>query len=185
MKKKKNNNSNKELTFDSKPIKSNVSINEDYKTMRSFIIVVVIIAVLMLGLFYFNGKFVTKDHFQGSTTTTTKEATFDNTSLTISTMFDITDDEYYVLLYDKNDKSNASIYNGLVADFKDDKIKIYTVDMSSAMNKKYYNKDGKANTSPNKSEDVMITEPTLIVFKKGKVNEYITGIEKIASKLSK
>ena len=182
MKKKKEVKNNK-IEFVSKEIKRNQEINDDTKKIISFIIILIIVICLVFGLYYLNAKYVNKDKFQDPTTTTTTEAIYDETKTTVSTMFKIKDDNYYVLAYDPNEYGNGTSYRNMTLSYDKD-IKLYTLDYSNAMNNKYYNKDGKENTNPTSAKEVMFTRPTLLVFKKGKVVEYITNKEDINNKLS-
>lgn len=89
-----------------------------------------------------------------------------------------------VLLYDKSSDVENVLYNGLVGSYDNERVELYTVDLSSAMNKKYFNKDGEENKSPSKASDLVITKTTLITINKGKVTSYITEKDKIVEKLS-
>lgn len=169
--------------YHAKEIKRNKGLNDDYKTVISFIVVIVVIVILVVALFYFNGRFVTRDFFQDETTTTTTAATYDETLLTVKTMFGVSNSEYYVLLYDTN-ADDSFLYDSLASAYDNEDINLYTVDMSSAMNKAYYDPDGEENSKPKSSEDVVITRPTLIVFKKGRVSSYITDRDEIAKMLA-
>lgn len=182
MKKKNRKKTTDVIKFETREIKKNKGMNDDYKVMISFIIVLVVIALLVSLLFFFNGKFVTKDHFQDKETTTTEPVKYDSKVVTVPTMFNLSKDPYYVLLYDKKDEKSF-LYDDLVSRFDDEDIKLYSVDMSDRMNKAYYDIKGTANKDIKTYKDVLITEPTLLVFKKGKVTEYITGSEKIVNKL--
>ena len=170
--------------FYSKEIKRNKTMNEDVQRVITFIVVLVIVLGLLGGLYFLNGKYVTKDLFQGDVTTTTTEVSYDPTLLTVSRLFDVKSDEYYVMMYDHSDKVKATLYDSLVLNFKEVDISLYTVDMSNAMNNKYYDVDGKENKAPTKSEEVMVTRPTLVHIKKGKVVEYITEDSKMVEKLT-
>lgn len=173
---------NSDNRFQSKEIKRNKSINEDYKKVIGFLVVLVII-FLLLGLVYFlNGKFVTKDHFQDSSATTTSPK-FDSSVILLDDMLKQGKSEYMVMIYDTKDENQDILYADLVAGYDDELVSLYTVDLSSAMNKKYYNKEGKENTKPTKISDIVITKPTLIVVKKGKISSYITDYDKISKKL--
>lgn len=178
--KKKNNNTSR---FQSKPIKINGGLNDDYKKVISFFIVLVIILGAVFLLYFFNGQYVTKDLKDKPTTTTTVK--FDKSLITIGDIFKQGKGEYMVLLYDKSNNVETVLYNGLVYSYDNKKVELYTVDLSSPMNKKYYNKDGKENTKPSKVSDIVITKPTLIIINKGKVTSYITDKDKIVEKLSK
>lgn len=171
-----------EIKFQTREIKKRRNINDDYKVVIAFLVVLVIIAGLVALLFYFNGKFVSKDLFQKSSTTTTT-AKYDETLLTIDSMFKVTDKEYYVLLFDSKEETSF-LYSNLKTSYEDENVGLYMVDLGSKMNKKYYDPSGKENTSPKKASEVLIVRPTLIKFKNGKITSYITEKEEIVKKLS-
>ena len=177
--KKKNDNTSR---FQSKQIKINGGLNEDYKKVISFFVVLAIILGAVFLLYYFNGQYVTKDLKEKETTTTT--AKFDKSVIVADDIFKQGNGEYMVLLYDKSSNIESILYSGLVGSYDNEKVDLYTVDLSSALNKKYYNKDGKENTTPTKASDLVITKTTLITIKKGKVTSYITDKDKIVDKLS-
>ena len=90
---------------------------------------------------------------------------------------------YYVLAYDSSEELEGMfLYNtAKSASIKD--VKVYTLNLTNAMNKMYYNKDKAENKKPKKASDVNFKTNTLIVFKKGKVAEYITDRDEIINKL--
>ena len=60
------------------------------------------------------------------------------------------------------------------------KVKLYTVDMSNALNKTYVAEE--SNTKPEKASDIAIKGTTLMIVEKGKVIDYI-DLFKITSAL--
>ena len=181
MKKKKSNNG--EIQFISTKMKKQTYKNEDVKLFTSAIVIMIVMALLIGGLFYINGKYVTKDEFQTTTTTTTTEPSYDKTIILADEAFSKKDKLYYVMFYDSKETDYGKMYANLVNYYNGDAV-VYSVDMSSAMNKKYYNPEGTANTNPTKPEELVITGPTLIVFKKNKVTSYLTDKNEIIKKLS-
>lgn len=171
--------------FYSKEIKKNKELNDDYKKVVTFIVVLIVIGLCVGAIFYLNAKFISKDMFQEKTTTTTTEASYDSSLLTVSTLFTVKDSEYLVMLYDSTNKTTGFLYNDLVLGYVEDKVSLYSVDMSNQMNKKYYDTKGKENKNPTKSSEVLITRPTLMHIKKGKVVDYITDRDQIISTLDK
>lgn len=178
--KKKNKNTSR---FQSTPIQINGGLNEDYKKVISFFIVLLVIVVAVLLLYFLNGQYVTKDFKEKETTTTTVR--FDDSVITVADLFKQGKGEYMVLLYDTSDTVQDVLYSSLVGNYDNDKVKLYSIDLGSALNKKYYNKDGEENKSPTKVSEVVITKPTLITINKGKVTSYISDKDKIVEKLSK
>lgn len=178
--KKKNNNKSK---FQSTPIQINGGLNDDYKKIISFFIVLLIIVACVFLLYFLNGKYVTKDLKEKETTTTTVK--YDKSLIVVDDIFKQGNGNYMVLLYDKSNNVESVLYDGLVMSYDNEKVDLYTVDLSSAMNKKYFNKDGKENTKPSKASDIVVTKTTLITINKGKVTAYDTDKDKIVEKLKK
>lgn len=178
---KKKNNKEK---FYSTQIKNISGNNEDYRKIISLLVILLIITALIAFLFYFNGKFVSKDKFQDGNTTTTSEVVYDHKNILASQIFNRSDKEYYVLLYDKTDENDNALYGNLASSFNKENIKLYTVNMSLKPNSKYYNEEGKDNEGATKVEELSITKPTLIIIKDGKVEDYITDKDEIVKKLS-
>jgi len=184
---KKNNkttNENEPIKFYTEELKKNKSINEDTVKIISFIVILIVVIGLFVLLYFVNGKYVTKDMNEKTTTTAvTTEPIYDSTKVTVDTMFNISKDTYYVLAYDSNDEVNGSYIYSVSRSYSNDKIKLYTLDLANAQNKNYYNKKSEANTKPSKPSDVKFNTNTLIVFKKGKVVEFIQDKDKIINKL--
>lgn len=184
MKKKDIKSESKEISFDSVELKKQDAIADDYKKVVTFVIILVIMALLFGGLYYFNAKFVTKDEFQNKEDETTTTVKLDTSLILADDIFNIKDDNYLVMLYDASDETSAFLYENAVTGYKGD-LSVYKVDLSSAMNKSHYNKDGVENTNPNNANELSVTRNTLIEIKKGKVVNYITDRDSIIKKLSK
>jgi hypothetical protein len=97
-------------------------------------------------------------------------------------MFDIKDSTYYVLAYDESDIDGKYIYNNALS-FSNEKINLYKLDLTNAMNKQFYNKD--KDTVVKSANNTNFKSTTLVVFKKGKVSEVLTDKEKIVELLNK
>ena len=173
----------KPIVFYTQEIKKSKTINEDTVKIISFIIILIVVLALLGLLFFLNGKYVTKDKYQTTTETTTTEPTYDDTKLTVSTMFGVSKDTYYVLAYDPTEElAGEHLYSAATsANLKD--IKVYTLDLTNAMNKAYYNKEKEVNKKPTKASEVNFNTNSLVIFKKGKVSEIITNQEDILKKL--
>ena len=188
-KKKTTENTDGKIVFYTQEIKKNKAINEDTVKAISFIVILIIVTGLFIGLFFLNRKYISKDDQQKestTTTTTTTAVTYNPNQVTVDTMFGIDKkNTYYVLAYDKDDELNGEYLYNKASSANLDNIKVYTLDLKNAMNKAYYNTDKDENTKPTKAKEVNFKTNTLIVFKKGKVAEYITEKDKIVEKLTK
>lgn len=164
---------NKKTTekFEATEIKRNSNINDDTKKVIAFVILLFVVVGCFIGLYLINGNYVTKD-FKDATTTTS-EIKFDNKIIAIEDTFN-KGDNYLVMLYDKKDEVNGGFYSNLITGYSNTDIKLYSVDMSLKMNSKYYDVKGTSNKTATKYTDLVITEPTMLHIKKGKITEYIT-----------
>lgn len=182
---KKTTNENEPIKFYTQELKKNKNINEDTVKIISFIVILIIVLGLFALLYFVNGKYVTKDMVETTTTTTaTTEAIYDSTKVTVNTMFNISKDTYYVLAYDSSDEINGAYLYNLSKSYTNSKVKLYTLDLANAQNKSYYDAKGEANTKPSKASDVKFKTNTLMVFKKGKVTEFIQDKDQIIKKLT-
>lgn len=176
------------VIFYTEEIKKNKSINEDTVKIISFIVILIIVLGLFFGLFLLNKKYISKDDKQKeetTTTTTTTTVAINLNQTIVDDMFSLDKKAtYYVLAYDSEDEiSGTSLYNkAKSANIKD--IKVYTLDLNNAMNKKHYNPNKNEVVKTTKASEVNFKTNTLVIFKKGKVAEYITNKEEIIKKLS-
>ena len=174
----------KPIVFYTQELKKSKTINEDTVKVITFTIVLIIVLALLALLYFLNGKYVTKDIDNTTSTTTTTEPIYDDTKLTVNTMFDVSKkDTYYVLAYDSTDEVVGQYLYSNATTAKIENVKVYTLDLNNAMNKKYYDTTKEPNTKPTKPSEVSFKTNTLLVFKKGKVVEFITDKNEIAKKL--
>lgn len=182
MKKKQQKNKQTEK-FVATEIKQNKMANEDYQKIRAFIIVLIIVLGLVSLLFFFNGKLVTKD-LDDNSTTTTNEPSYDESTILGSDIFKQSDKEYMVLLFDSSDKESGMLYSGLFNTYKG-KIPLYGVDASNKMNAAFFNETiENENTKPTKASEVIVKGPRVLVIKDKTVTSYISEKQEIVEKLS-
>ncbi len=164
--------------FETKEIKKSKYMNDDVKKVISFLVVLLIVALFIGLLFFINGKYVTKDEFQDSTT----NAVSINTKLiTLDDIFKSEKSEYYVLAYNADDTKTASIYSSLVSSTKSD---IFYVNLDETINKNHYDVAGEEKVNVKDIKDLMLTKPTLIKVKNKKIVSYTTNIDEIIKELS-
>lgn len=171
----------KEIKFETKQLK-NTTVDHDNSAVVTFIVALIVIAVLVGGLYYVNARFVTKDKYQGDeTTTTTKEVSYDPTIIVADDALKQSETEYMVVFYDKS-KDDASYISSLISGYKGDS-KIYSVELNNKMNSEYYAKDGNVNdvlpTSIEELKKNKVSNPTLIKVKKGKITEIVRDTKSI------
>ena len=165
--------------FETKEIKKSKYMNDDVKKVISFLVVLLIVALFIGLLFFINGKYVTKDEFQDSTTN----------AVSINAKLIVLDDilksektEYYVLAYNVEDTKSASVYSSLVSSTKSD---IFYVNLDETINKNHYDVAGEEKVNVKDVKDLMLTKPTLIKVKNKKIVSYTTNIDEIIKELSK
>ena len=152
---------------------------EEDKAVRNFIIIFVIVLLFVVGL-YFVTKLINKDsETKSDDTNNTTEVTVDNTKAIVGTMLQKAEDNYYVILYNSDD-SKSSEYSSLATKYqaKKDVLPLYIVDLSNALNKKYYDKDN-INLSSNNINDLRFGDITVIEVKNGEIVKSYDTVDKI------
>ena len=91
------------------------------------------------------------------------------------------EEKYYVLYYDNSNEEVNEKYSSKITNYiystDESKVKLYTVDMSNALNKTYVAEE--SNTKPEKASDIAIKGTTLMIVEKGKVIDYIEDESRI------
>lgn len=174
----------KEVVFITQELKQSKISNEEFAKVKAFIILVVIIGIFAGALFVVNGNLVTKDLKEEETTTTSSEVQYDSKLLTASSVFNVSDKNYYVLFYDATNADEKTFAEEFINKYSDDKTPLYKVNLGDLMNKKYYDTNGTENIKPTSKDDLLITRTTLIKFKKNKVVSFITDKNEIAKTLT-
>lgn len=143
-------------------------------TMLKFVMIVLIIGIL----FYLITIFVTNKK-SDATKKEVEDAIIQYEEIIIGNMFDQKEKEYYVLLKEKND-TYLNYYETYAINYQnqDDALKIYSIDLSSAFNKKYIGENNNI-----KKEKFEINQTTFIKIKNGDIVESYQGNEKITNKL--
>lgn len=147
--------------------------NEETKTMKQFLITLIIVIVGVVGIYLLTKYVVKKDSSTTDNSTTTEEKSYiDPNTAIVGTMLNKSSDEYYVIIYDKTG-DNATTYSSIVSTYKakDKALKVYTVDLSNSLNKKYIATDNKTNHKATNLEDLKFGEVTLLKVKNNKITE--------------
>lgn len=176
---KKKNNNNEKVKFESKEIKQHTIKNEDYQKVISFIVILVVVLVCLGGLFFFNGKYVSKDEFQ-NTTTTEAVVSIDNTVILSNDIFNQKDSKYMVMIFRSKDKTENMFNGSLVSGYQGND-KVYSVDLSNKMNENIYNVKEKEKLLVSNVKDLNVIRPTLLIIEKGKVTKAVTDNEEMIS----
>ena len=136
------------------------------------VIYIVLGVICIFCIFYLITIFVlNKDE---NTTKTDEEVEISLDTTIVGRSFSMPEDKYYVLYYDAKDEAVSEEYSSTITNYiystSEDHVKLYTVDMSDALNKKYVSEESKS--MPEKVSDIAIKGTTLMVIEKGKVVEY-------------
>ena len=160
--------------------------NEEEKNALSrFVMTIGIVLGALVVLYLFIGIFVTKSiTFGKDDVEEVNTVTIDNTTILASQIFNQKEDEYYVLVYNPEDKvydlsSFISIYQS-----KSDAIKLYKVDSTKKFNSNYIVTED-SNKNPSSYNDLRIISPSLIKISSGSVSEYNEGFEEVKNVFKK
>ena len=146
--------------------------NEETKTMKQFLITLIIVIIGVVGIYLLTKYVVKKDNSTNNSSTTEEKSYIDPNTAIVGTMLNKSSDAYYVIIYDKT-KDNATTYYSIVSTYKakDKALKVYTVDLSNSLNKKYIATDNKTNPKATNLEDLKFGEVTLLKVKNNKITE--------------
>jgi len=116
-------------------------MNENYNLKQLLIIMFIIIAILLV--FYGITIIVTeKQVTKNENNDITEEATIDYDTILVQDLYNQNEDSYYVLA-SLIDDTNVLSYQSSISDYeiKENALKVYEIDLSSAFNKKYLDEE--------------------------------------------
>lgn len=113
------------------------------------------------------------------------EVSISSENIIIGRSLSMGDGDYFVIYYDSSNEEVESIYSEVVSNYrsKEDALKLYYVDMSSAFNKSYATTEA-SNRAPEDISSFKINGPTLMKVSQGKVVEYYEGETEIKDVLA-
>ena len=159
--------------------------NNDAGEIVNFLIIILIIALLCGGIYLATRAFITKDLFnKESKTEEVVEGAINYDVATMGTMLNRPYDEYYVVIYNASEGEYISDMSSLVYSYKalEKHLHMYTVDLSNALNKTYYDPEN-VNDKAKTLSEVKVGYITLIKVKGGSIVKYITDYSKMKSEL--
>lgn len=175
---------------DIKKLKKNnmgFSSDEDENAIKSFVIIVIVIAVLAGVIYFLTNKFVDNESEYVKTVT---PGSINYDIVSVGTMFNRPYDDYYVLVYDV-DNSDAVKYSTIMNKYmgnseEDGYKKIYFCNLGNSLNSKYYNVNGDHKSNPNATgiDDLNFGDLTLLEIKNGKIIKYVEKYDTIKEMLS-
>jgi len=141
------------------------------------------VVVLILGVFYLWFAILSGEISFGSKK---KDVEIQNVEIVAGETFnrESEDSTYYVLMYDFNNKNNASKYSNIYSIYyaKGGTEKIYVVDLAKKFNTKYLT-DDKSKVNISSIENLKVVDGTLIKVEKGKGTFKAIGEELIKKEL--
>ena len=169
----------KQVLKDMKKKKKEKNFEEETNYVSRFILYLLIFLILLIIGYLIIGIFVNKTiSFNKKDTKETSKVTIDNNTILAGEIFDQKEDEYYVLVYNKNEVNSIlgtwkGVYSG-----KENALKIYEVDSETKLNGNFIVKEN-SNKDAQSYSELRIVSPTLIKINNKKIVEYIEGEEQI------
>ena len=157
--------------------------SEESKEVKRFIIILLSIIVLVLAVYGIT-RLVNKDKDNNDDRTITA-GSIDYDKVSVGTLFNRADSEYYVIVYD-GEAPNAIYYSALMNKYmdKEKSNKVYFCDLSNELNKKYYvGEDKDSNPNATTSSELAFKNLTLIKIKNGKIVKYLETLDTIKTEL--
>ena len=140
--------------------------------VKKTIIIISVAVILLVGMYFLTTLILSRDVEEEKIT----ENTIQYDEILAGSSFGQSEDEYYVIYYDSTNE--YSTVSSLVSSYQlnGGDIKLYSVDLSNGMNKKYIT-DGDIVTSD--ASSLRVKENTLLKFEDGEVSETITDLSEI------
>ena len=157
--------------------------SEESKEVKRFIIILLSIIVLVLAVYGIT-RLINKDKDNNDDRTVTA-GSIDYDKVSVGTLFNRADNEYYVIVYD-GEAPNAIYYSALMNKYmdKEKSNKVYFCDLSNELNKKYYvGEDKDSNQKATTSSELAFKDLTLIKIKNGKIVKYLETLDTIKTEL--
>ena len=150
---------------------------EEQIQVERFVKIIICILLSILIIYGITKIFVTKEN-KNNTKDITK-GTIDYNKLIVGNIFNTKYIEYYVFVYDGNNK-DAIYYSAIIDSYiaKKDAKKVFWIDLNNKLNEKFIaDKNDIINASPEKISDLKFGTFTLLKIKDKKIIKYINDIE--------
>ena len=153
---------------------------EEKDVYFKFITTLAILLILFILAYFVMGYFYTKEINFDDKKEEKEEISIDNKTIMLGQMFDQSDKEYYVLIYDLEDED--SVIKSWVSTYESnsDAITLYKVDSTKKFNSQYIvEKD--SNKSATDLSNLKVISPTLIKVSDKKITQYVEGEDDIVN----
>ena len=175
----------KQALKEMKKQKRNYEDDEEKSIVSRFVMTIGIVLTALVLLYLFVGIFITKSiTFGDKGKDKTEEVAADKTTILASQIFDQSDEEYYVLVYDPSDEVHNIEQFLTTYKSKSDALTVYKVDSSKKFNSKYIVEED-SNKNPTSINDLKIKAPSLIKISSKSVTEYIEGFDEVKNVFKK
>lgn len=157
-----------------KRVKQTKIVSDDVVKVRNMFILLVGVVIICVGVFFLTEKMIEKEN---NTIEEKEEVEIDYDIATIGTMFNRVEEEYYVLLYSKEENGND--LDSILDSYRssDNYIKTYYINLDLKINESALG--DKLVEKPLKSTEVSVVEPTLYLIENAKVTECFSGVNNI------
>ena len=151
-------------------------LNEDITLVKNIGILLVLVVGICLGIYYFTDSMIKKENKNSETK---EEVKIDYDIATIGTMFNRVENNYYVILYSKENDGNE--LDSVLATYRssDNYIKTYFIDLDKKINS--YVLGDNLVEKPSNSNEVKVKEATLYKISNGKVVKCYSGVDNIVN----
>jgi len=147
---------------------------EEKDNSFKFITTLAVLLILFILSYFLIGYFYTKEINFSKEKEKKEDINIDNDTIMLGQLFDQSDNEYYVLIYNPEDKvSSISSWLGSYQSGSDN-TKLYKVDSTKGFNAKYIVKKDSNKQATNVNE-LKVIEPTLIKVSNKSIADYIEG----------
>lgn len=175
---------NREMTRKNKKklLKEQKYVSEEENEIKRFVIILLSIVIIIVLVYVVSNVFVKKDSKSSDYESKTGEVDYNVVS--IGTMLNRSEDEYYVMVYSQDGSSSTiyATYGGMYTSKTDSK-KLYYLDLNNELNKPYAATDGNSNPKATSIDEFKFGELTLLKIKNGKVVKYLEEVDTIKKEL--
>lgn len=153
------------------------TVDEKMKLQDSLFVVFCI--VMFFVAFYLLTLYITNKHSDNNNEEVVQEAQVSYDDIMLGRSLSMKEKDYLVIFYESGNAEVSGRCSEAVKNYRDTNTKaLYFVDMSDGFNSSYV-AEGESNKNPESAKDLSINGPTVIHVSKGKVIEYIEGIDAV------
>ena len=162
-------------------VKKEKYYTEEQQEIRSFIKILLGLVLIFLVLYFLSTKFMGKGN---SIKRTNQSGKVQYDSISIGTLLNKADSEYYVLVFDSDDLNNSYIINK-ASSYKSnqDSKPLYTADLSLEFNKTFLS--DQSFYHKNSVDGIKFKGTTLVLVKEKNIVKFIETVDDIDKELSK